>query len=78
VGCSAELVLGSNNDSVPASPVTPSHPYPSTADVEPVSILRGHHSTRRPPSRVIRTFEEIEVENMIMTEEWYEELECGM
>jgi len=33
---------------------------------------------KRASARIIRTFEEIEVEKRILQEEWYEELECGM
>jgi hypothetical protein len=42
----------------------------------------GPSSLRIPPNRgstrVIRTFEEVEVEKTILAEGWYEELECGM
>jgi len=33
---------------------------------------------KRASTRIIRTFEEIEVEKKVLQEEWYEELECGM
>ena len=72
--------LGSRNDSPPSSPLVPSNRSDANPDTssETISILKGHRSSRRPPSRVITMFEEIEVEKAVMTEEWDEELECGM
>ena len=34
--------------------------------------------SKKTPARVIRTFEEVEVHKTIVSEEWYDELECGM
>jgi hypothetical protein len=33
---------------------------------------------RRQTTRVIRTFQEVEVEKLVNNEVWYEELECGV
>ncbi|KAI9636607.1 uncharacterized protein MKK02DRAFT_45312 [Dioszegia hungarica] len=58
---------------------------PSSLGSPSTSIAPGNalldttrRSARRPPSRVIKTFQEVTVTKTINAEEWYEELECGV
>ena len=76
------------------SPQSPSFNVPGAFPPAPrVAFARGSQtssathsssgmlkSSKRNPTRIIRTFEEVEVavEKTIMAEEWYEELECGI
>jgi hypothetical protein len=59
-----------NADQVTAIPLAESGTISSQNDLKTPA--------KRTSTRIIRTFEEIEVEKKVLQEEWYEELECGM
>lgn len=42
------------------------------------SLIESTNNPKRNPSRIIRTFKEIEVPKVVTSEEWYEEMDCGM
>ena len=66
-------------DDSPMLPIPGTFPT-SRPPLPPRPASKGDKISKRPATRIIRTFEEVEVEveKTIMAEEWYEELECGI
>jgi hypothetical protein len=70
------------SSSPPSGHLSSADQHSATAGPSRQTSSQARHSNkldaRRQTTRVIRTFQEVEVEKLVNNEVWYEELECGV